>query len=65
MNRSEKKLKEYLKITPVNEEELESLKEWVAEGNRVHTNPSMATDEHGRQLTFDTALKPDEELPFQ
>ena len=52
MNRIEKELKEYLKITPVNEEELEALKEWVADGNSVHTNPSMATDEHGNPSDF-------------
>ena len=52
MNRLEKELKEYLKITPVNEEELEALKEWVADGNSVHTNPSMATDEHGNPSDF-------------
>ena len=52
MNRLEKELKEYLKITPVNEEELEALKEWVSDGNSVHTNPSMATDEHGNPSDF-------------
>ena len=52
MNRLEKELKEYLKITPVNQEELEALKEWVADGNSVHTNPSMATDEHGNPSDF-------------
>ena len=52
MNRIEKELKEYLKTTSVNEEELEALKEWVADGNSVHTNPSMATDEHGNPSDF-------------
>lgn len=52
MNRLEKELEEYLKITPVNEKELEVLKEWVADGNSVYSNPSMATDEHGNPLDF-------------
>ena len=52
MNRIEKELKEYLKTTSVNEEELEALKEWVADGNSVHTNPSMATDEQGNPSDF-------------
>ena len=33
MNKLEKELNEYLKRTPVNEEELKALKEWVADGN--------------------------------
>ena len=34
------------------EEELAALKEWVADGNSVHSNPSMATDEHGNPSDF-------------
>lgn len=52
MNKLEKELKEYLKTTPMNEEELAALKEWVADGNSVHSNPSMATDEHGNPSDF-------------
>ena len=52
MNKLEIELNEYLKTTPVNEEELAALKEWVADGNSVHSNPSMATDEHGNPTDF-------------
>ena len=52
MNKSEIELNEYLKTTPVNAEELAALKEWVAAGNSVHDNPSMATDEHGNPSDF-------------
>ena len=52
MNKLEIELNEYLKTTPVNEEELAALKEWVADGNSVHSNPSMVTDEHGNPMDF-------------
>ena len=52
MNKLEIELSEYLKTTPVNAEELAALKEWVADGNSVHSNPSMATDEHGNPSDF-------------
>lgn len=52
MNKLEKELNEYLKITTVNEEELKALKEWVADGNSVYSNPSMATDEYGNPCDF-------------
>ena len=52
MNKLEIELNEYLKTTPVNAEELAVLKEWVADGNSVHDNPSMATDEQGNPCDF-------------
>ena len=52
MNKLEIELSEYLKTTSVNEEELAALKEWVADGNSVYSNPSMATDEHGNPSDF-------------
>ena len=52
MNKLEIELSEYLKTTSVNEEELAALKEWVADGNSVYSNPSMATDEHGNLSDF-------------
>ena len=52
MNRLELELNEYLKTTPVNAEELAALKEWMADGNSVHSNPSMSTDEHGNPTDF-------------
>ena len=52
MNKLERELNEYLKTTPVNAEELAALKEWVEDGNSVHSNPSMATDEHGNPTDF-------------
>ena len=52
MNKLEIELNEYLKTTPVNAEELAALKEWVADGNSVYDNPSMATDEQGNPCDF-------------
>lgn len=45
-------LKEYEKITPMTEEEKVILHEWVADGNSVHENGSMASYEGGRPMDF-------------
>lgn len=42
-------LREYEKTTPMTEEEKEALHEWVAAGNSVHENGSMASYEGGRR----------------
>jgi len=45
-------LREYEKVTPMTREEREALHEWVAAGNSVHENGSMASYEGGRPMDF-------------
>lgn len=45
-------LKKYIKTVTMTEEELKALKEWVHDGNSVHSNPSMAVWEGGYPVDF-------------
>ena len=47
-----KELREYLKTTETTPDELEALKEWVAEGNSVYENGSNAFYEDGTPVWF-------------
>ena len=47
-----KELREYLKTTETTPDELEALKEWVAQGNSVYENGSNAFYEVGTPVWF-------------
>ena len=55
-------LREYEKATPMTEEEREALHEWVAAGNSVHENGSMASYEGGRPIDFLDVYREEEEI---
>lgn len=55
-------LKGYEKITPMTEEERAALHEWVAAGNSVHENGSMASYEGGRPVDFLDVYREEEEI---
>src|SRR5699024_12501293 len=55
-------LREYEKVTPMTEEEREALHEWVAAGNSVHENGSMASYESGRPVDFLDVYREEEEI---
>lgn len=55
-------LKGYEKITPMTEEERSALHEWVAAGNSVHENGSMASYEGGRPVDFLDVYREEEEI---
>ena len=55
-------LKEYEKVTPMTEAERVALHEWVAAGNRVHENGSMACYEGGRPMDFLDVYREEEEI---
>ena len=55
-------LREYEKTTPMTEEEKEALHEWVAAGNSVHENGSMASYEGGRPVDFLDVYREEEEI---
>ena len=55
-------LKEYEKTTPMTEEEKAVLHEWVAAGNSVHANGSMASYEGGRPMDFLDVYREEEEI---
>jgi hypothetical protein len=55
-------LKEYEKIIPMTEEERTALHEWVAAGNSVHENGSMASYEGGRPMDFLDVYREEEEI---
>lgn len=55
-------LREYEKATPMTEEEREALHEWVAAGNSVHENSSMASYEGGRPVDFLDVYREEEEI---
>lgn len=52
MNKLQIELKKYIENTTMSEEEITAVREWVADGNSVYTNPSMAVDEHGNPVDF-------------
>ena len=47
-----RELREYEKVTIMTGEERAALHEWVAAGNSVHENGSMASYENGRPVIF-------------
>ena len=57
-----KELKEYEKTTPMTENERKILHEWVAAGNSVHENGSMAVYEGGRPVDFLDVYREEEEI---
>lgn len=57
-----KELKEYEKTTPMTKEEREALHEWVAAGNSVHENGSMACYEGGWPMDFLDVYREEEEI---
>ena len=57
-----KELREYEKITPMTEDERKALHEWVAAGNSVHENGSMALYEGGRPMDFLDVYREEEDI---
>ena len=55
-------LKEYEKTISMTEEERTALHEWVAAGNSVHENGSMASYEGGRPMDFLDVYRQEEEI---
>lgn len=55
-------LKEYEKTISMTEEERTALYEWVAAGNSVHENGSMASYEGGRPMDFLDVYREEEEI---
>ena len=55
-------LKEYEKAAPMTEAERTALHEWVAAGNSVHENGSMASYEGGRPVDFLDVYREEEEI---
>lgn len=55
-------LKEYEKTVSMTEEERTALHEWVAAGNSVHENGSMASYEGGRPVDFLDVYREEEEI---
>lgn len=55
-------LREYEKATPMTEEERKALHEWVAAGNSVHENCSIASYENGRPIDFLDIYRKEEEI---
>ena len=62
MNKSNLELQRYIEVTPMTPNERLALEEWVAGGNSVHSNPSMAEDDHGNPLSFLEDYRYHEEL---
>lgn len=55
-------LKEYEKATPMTEKERGALREWVAAGNSVHENGTMACYEGGRPVDFLDIYREEEKI---
>lgn len=55
-------LKEYEKTISMTKEERTALHEWVAAGNSVHENGSMASYEGGRPMDFLDVYREEEEI---
>ena len=57
-----KELKEYLRETPMTEDERTALREWVAEGNSVHENGAFACYEGGVPCDYLDVYRYEEEI---
>ena len=57
-----RELREYEKVTIMTGEERAALHEWVAAGNSVHENGSMASYENGRPVDFLDVYREEEEI---
>lgn len=55
-------LREYETHTPMTKEERAALQEWVAAGNSVHENGSMASYESGRPVDFLDVYREEEKI---
>lgn len=61
-NLLKKELKAYERSTPMTEEELKAVREWVKNGNSVHENGSNAHYENGRPMDFLDVYREEEDL---
>ena len=51
MNKLNLELQKYIEITPMTPKERLALVEWIAGGNSIYANPSMAEDDYGNPLS--------------
>ena len=58
----DEELKEYLKETKMTVKERKALRKWLAEGNSVHENQSMAMYEGGYPVDFLDVYREEKEL---
>lgn len=52
MNKLNLELQKYIEVTPMTPRERLALEEWIAGGNSIYANPSMAEDDYGNPLSF-------------
>lgn len=57
-----RELREYEKVTEMTDEEKAAIREWVADGNSVHYNPSCCVYEGGKPVDFMDSYRQEEEM---